>query len=83
MLVPIDGSEPSKVAWVDGIKLSLQCRWNENVGTSKIEITWLYVIPELLALRGFLEAPKGYPWHSLFYLERILRSNIETIYQPR
>ena len=35
----MDGSEPEKVAGEHVIKLSLQCRWNENVGTGKIEIT--------------------------------------------
>ena len=46
ILVLLDGSEPSNVDLEHALKLSA-CKGNHNTGPGNIEITILYVIPEL------------------------------------
>ena len=61
ILVPVDGSEPSNVALEHAIKLSQQCKGNDNTVNGNIEITILYVIPELPTSIGLLEGPMRSP----------------------
>ena len=61
ILVPVDGSEPSNVALEHAIKLSQECKGNDNTSPGNIEITILYVIPELPTSIGLLEAPMKSP----------------------
>ena len=61
ILVPVDGSEPSNVALEHAIKLSQQCRGNDNISPGNIEITILHVIPELPTSIGLLEGPMKSP----------------------
>ncbi|MGH9980548.1 MAG: universal stress protein [Nitrososphaeraceae archaeon] len=61
ILVPVDGSEPSNVALEHAIKLSQECKGNDNTSPGNIEITILYVIPELptsIGLLGPMKSPK-------------------------
>jgi nucleotide-binding universal stress UspA family protein len=61
ILVPVDGSEPSNVALEHAIKLSQECKGNDNTSPGNIEITILYVIPELPTSIGLLEGPMKSP----------------------
>jgi nucleotide-binding universal stress UspA family protein len=61
ILVPVDGSEPSNVALEHAIKLSQECRGNDKTTPGNIEITILYVIPELPTSIGLLEGPMRSP----------------------
>jgi nucleotide-binding universal stress UspA family protein len=61
ILVPVDGSEPSNVALEHAIKLSQECKGNDNTSLGNIEITILYVIPELPTSIGLLEGPMKSP----------------------
>jgi hypothetical protein len=60
-LVPVDDSEPSNVALDHAIKLSQQCRGNDNTIHGKIEIIILHVIPEFPTPIGLLEGPMRAP----------------------
>jgi nucleotide-binding universal stress UspA family protein len=61
ILVPVDGSEPSNVALEHAIKLYQECKGNNNTSPGNIEITILYVIPELPTSIGLLEGPMKSP----------------------
>jgi nucleotide-binding universal stress UspA family protein len=61
ILVPVDGSEPSNVALEHAIKLSQQCRGNDNISPGNIDITILHVIPEFPTPIGLLEGPMRSP----------------------
>ena len=54
-------AEPSNVALEHAIKLSQECKGNDNTSPGNIEITILYVIPELPTSIGLLEGPMKSP----------------------